>query len=410
MDAKASQGAWNGGGAGGPAPDFQEIEGRVRRFQMVLSDLGVDAALLVHKMDVFYLSGTDQDAHLFVPAAGDPALLVRRSIHRAKVDARMERVVPLQSFSELPGWIRNFQGAVPKRLGLELDVLPAKHYLTYQRLFPETDLVDISGPIRRVRMVKSPYELSCIERAADIADRMLAQVPSFLQEGPTELQLTIRIEDFYRAHGHPGIIPTRGFNRLPVYGQVMSGRRAAEPSNSAGPLGGKGLGPFYSQGPAPERIEPHDPILVDYAANMDGYVSDQTRIFSLGPIREIFLRPHALVVEVQEALIRRGRPGVVAGDLYETAVKMVEQAGFGGSFMGYPDPVPFVGHGVGLELDEWPIIGRRSKTVLSENMVIALEPKIVIPGQGVVGIESTFVVTPAGLKRLNRFPDEIVVC
>jgi Xaa-Pro aminopeptidase len=411
MDTEASQAAWTDAKARpGPALDEQEIAERIRRFQTELSDLDVDAALLVQKTDVFYLSGTDQDAHVFVPASGDPALFVRRSLHRARLDARLKQVLPLQRFTELPPWIRDLHGALPKRLGLELDILPAKLYLTYQRLFPDTELVDISSAIRRVRMVKSPFELSCIQRAAELADAMLGRVPHFLREVKTELELTIRIESFYRAHNHPGIIPTRGFNRLPVYGQVLSGIRAAEPSNSAGPLGGRGLGPFYSQGPAPEAIEAHRPILVDYAANARGYVADQTRVFSLGPLDKTFLRAFETTLEIQEILAQEGRPGRVTGELYALALQKAEAAGFREGFMGHPDPVPFVGHGVGLELDEWPIIASGSSTVLSANMVIALEPKIVIPGQGAVGIESTFVVTEEGMKKINRFPDEIVVC
>ena len=259
-------------------------------------------------------------------------------------------------------------------------------------------------------MVKSAYEISCISNAAQMADSMLEQVPIFLQEAVTEVDLALRVEAYYRGKGHPGIIRTRGFNMESVYGHVMSGKRAAMPSNSAGPTGGMGLGPFWSQSASKEKIGRNEPVLVDYAANMHGYISDQTRIFSLGKLKQKFQRAHDVMINVQDTLAEKGRPGTRAGDLYDLAVGIVEKAGLMTGFMGHPDPVPFVGHGVGLELDEWPVIARNSETILRQGMVIALEPKIIFPDEGVMGVENTFVVDESGMKKLNRFPDTILIC
>jgi Xaa-Pro aminopeptidase len=157
------------------------------------------------------------------------------------------------------------------------------------------------------------------------------------------------------------------------------------------------------------KLLPHTPILVDYTANVEGYLSDQTRIFSIDALPEKLQNAHKVMVEVQDAMAREGRPGVMAKDLYAVALKIVEKADFMEGFMGHPQPVPFVGHGVGLELDEWPVIGKGSEHILEQGMVIALEPKMVFPGQGVVGIENTFAVTETGMEKLNRFPDDIVI-
>jgi Xaa-Pro aminopeptidase len=188
----------------------------------------------------------------------------------------------------------------------------------------------------------------------------------------------------------------------------MAGENAAAPSNSPGPTGGRGMGAFCSQGPGNQAIKPHTPVLVDYAANCAGYISDQTRIFSIGELSGRIRRHHDFMLEIQGALIRRAKPGVRAEDLYNLALERVNEAGLAGGFMGYPEPVPFVGHGVGLEMDEWPIIGCNQETVLEEGMVIALEPKLVFQGEGTVGIENTFVVKAEGLRKLNKFPDRIV--
>jgi Xaa-Pro dipeptidase len=136
---------------------------------------------------------------------------------------------------------------------------------------------------------------------------------------------------------------------------------------------------------------------------------DQARTYFLGEPPSKFLKAHALALKIQRALITQGTPGTKAEDLYNTACAMAEEGGLAEGFLGYPDPVPFVGHGVGLELDELPLVGRRSRQILQEGMVVALEPKFIFPNEGLAGIENTFLVTPQGLEKLTTFDDEIQV-
>jgi len=366
--------------------------------------------LIVDKTDLYYFSGTKQNGHLYIPVENVPLLMVRRDFERAKSESPLEEILPLNGYSKLPHLISNGKDAPPQRIGLEMDVLPANHYFRYQKLFPKTELVDISQLIREVRMVKSEYEIARIRAAAKMADGMYEKVPGFLATAHTELDLAILVEAYYRKRGHPGIVPTRGLNMDSIYGHIMAGKDAAIPSASPGPTGGKGLGPFYSQGPGWGKIKPHAPIIIDYCASQDGYLSDSTRIFSLGNLSESLVHAHEVMLEVQETLMRLGIPGSKAEDLYGAALNIVEKAGLSEGFMGIPKGVPFVGHGIGLDLDEWPVIGKGSQTRLEEGMVIALEPKIVFPGKGVVGIENTVVITKKGLEKINRFPDAIQVC
>ena len=255
-----------------------EIGGRLKRFQERLADNGMDGAILVQKTDLYYLSGTDQDAHLWVPAHDKPLLMVRKSLERARKDSPMEEIVPLSGLSRVPELIRKRTKRIPKRLGLELDILPSRLYMSYQRLLPDTEIVDISPLIRGVRMVKSEYEVSCITKAAGMADGMYEKVPGFLAESETETDLALRLEAFYRGKGHPGLVRTRTFNMECLYGHVMAGKSGAVASNSPGPTGGKGLGPFYSQSAGKDGIKKNEPVFVDYAANVEGYIADQARI------------------------------------------------------------------------------------------------------------------------------------
>jgi Xaa-Pro aminopeptidase len=370
----------------------------------------VDGALIVEKTDLYYLSGTKQAGHLFVPDGGAPLLMVRRDFGRAVSESPLQEIVPLNGYSELPRLIFGEKGVPPRRMGLEMDILPASLYFLYRKLFPETEWVDISPLIRETRMVKSEYELDLIRAAAEMADGMYERVPEFLETARTELELSIMVEAYYRKRGHPGIVPTRGFNLDTIYGHIMAGEDAAVPSASPGPTGGKGLGPFYSQGAGMGEIQPHSPILLDYCASLNGYVADSTRIFSLGNLKAPLVHAHEVMLEVQETLLRLGVPGAKAEDLYRAALDIVDKAGLSKGFMGSPNGVPFVGHGIGLDLDEWPVIGKGSQTCLEEGMVVAMEPKMVFPGEGVVGIENTVVVTHTGMKKLTRYPDVISVC
>jgi len=386
-----------------------EFTQRLERFQRLLDESEFDGALMVQRTDLYYLTGTDQNGLLWVPRDGKALFMVRKSYERALQDGFVENTVPLKSLSHVPDLIKNHSRIVPRRIGLEMDVLPARLYLSYRDLFPLAELADVSTLIRSVRMVKSHREISLVRRAAEIADDLFKTVPRLLKESETEIDLALRAEAFYRSRGHPGISPMRAFNVHNLYGHILAGPGSAMPSASPGPTGGRGPGPFLSHGAGRGKIKPHEPVLFDYTSNVEGYISDQSRIYALGDLPDKFSRAHHVMMEVQEAVAKAGKPGVTAGDLYELALDVVKKAGLFEGFMGHPQPVPFVGHGVGLELDEWPIIGKNSEQVLEKGMIIALEPKIIFPGEGVAGVENTFVVGQDGMEKLGRYPDDIVM-
>lgn len=388
----------------------EEIYKRIEKLQGLMLEQDVDGALIVQKADLYYFAGTDQNAHLWIPASHEPILMVRKSLERALADSPIRSIVPLNSLSQLSVYTNNHGGKGSGRLGLEMDVIPARMYLAYQGLSTGKTMVDISSLIRQVRMIKSPHEISLIKKASRMADRLYERIPEFLRESETEIELASKAEAFYRKEGHMGITRTRTFNMESVYGHIMGGPSSTIPSNSPGPTSGSGLGPYMSQGSGFHRIGAHEPIIVDYASNVGGYISDQARIFSKGELDTKFYRGHDVMLKVQETLAREGRPGARAKDLYALALEVVKDAGLLVGFMGYPQAVPFIAHGIGLEMDEWPLITKDSDHILQEGMVLAMEPKIVFPNEGVVGIENTFVVTADGMRRLNQYPDEIVIC
>jgi len=143
---------------------------------------------------------------------------------------------------------------------------------------------------------------------------------------------------------------------------------------------------------------------------LDGYLSDHARIFSIGELNKDLLDAHQAMLEVQEEIKTQAKPGVLTGELYELMLTLADKKGYSESFMGVGDRrIRFTGHGVGLELDEFPFIAKGQRLPLEAGMIIAMEPKTIFPGIGVVGIENTHLVTETGLESLTKFPDEIMV-
>jgi Xaa-Pro dipeptidase len=393
-----------------PSTPAAEIAGRIERFQNYLSTQDVAGALILQNTDLYYLAGTIQQAHLYVPAAGEPLLMVRKSLARARAESPLAHVMPLKSPRQIPGLLKDAGLAWPKRLGLELDVLPASLYLSYVRLFDDSELVDVSHGIRLIRMVKSPLELDLMRRAAALADEVAGTLPGIMRAGMTEVELAGRVEAEARRRGHQGIVRMRMWGGEMFYGHLLAGPPAATPSFLASPTGGVGVSPAVAQGAGFGTIQPRQPVLLDYVFCWQGYIADHSRIFALQGLPDDLLEAHAAMLELEEALKAMARPGVKAGELYAFAVAWAADRGLGDWFMGAEaERIRFIGHGVGLELDEYPFLAQGQEMALSEDMTIALEPKLVIPGRGVVGIENTHRVTAEGLEPLTRFDSQVQI-
>lgn len=385
-----------------------ELEGRINRLQQVLQENGIDAALIVQKTDLFYFSATSQQGYLYVPDVGDPLLMVFKDFDRARQESPLKLVVPIGSPKKLPEMVASNGLELPKILGLELDVLPVNLYFQYQKIFPAAELTDVSSEIRLIRAVKSNYEVDCIRQAARGSDLVCARVSEILEEGQTELALAGELESYARSLGHQGIVRMRLWGSELFYGHLLSGADAAVPSYLASPTGGKGPSRLTGQGAGFRKIQKNEPVLVDYVFALNGYLSDHARIFCLGELPDDLLAGHEVMLEIQERVKDQARPGVASGDIYELMVSGAEEKGYGEWFMGVGERrIRFTGHGVGLELDEFPFLAKGQKLKLEKNMIIALEPKLIIPGKGVVGIENTHLVTESGLEPLTQSPDAI---
>jgi Xaa-Pro aminopeptidase len=388
-----------------------ELDRRIDDLKRNLRKNHLDAALILQPIDLFYFAGTLQKANLYVPVDGDPILMVHKSTERARAESGIKQIQHLESPKKIPAILKANGYAPPRSLGLELDVLPTNIYFSYRRIFQEAEIVDLSQPIRMMRAVKSAYEISIMRRAAEFSDQVAEHVPSILHEGMTELELAGKVEAEARRLGHQGVVRMRLWGGEMFYGHLMAGPTGAVPSYLASPTGGVGASPAMAQGPGFNAIRRHEPVLVDYVFAYNGYLSDHTRIFSLGSLPQELVDAHSAMLEVQGLVKKIAIPGIPSGAIYEQALAKATELGYADYFMGAAgrERIRFVGHGIGLEIDEFPFLAAGQDLQLQEGMTIALEPKLIFPGQGVVGIENTHVVTRDGLEQFGKYPENIII-
>jgi len=385
-----------------------EIETRINHLKQRLVKAGIDAALILQSSDLFYFTGTIQQAHLFVPVDGEPMLMVRKDIERATAESPLRKIVPISRPQELAELLRRNGYTLPRRLGLELDVLPANLYLGYRDIFSGAEISDISTVVRLIRAIKSDHEIGLITAAAGYSDQVADSVKEYLREGITEIELAGLIEARARRLGHQGIIRMRLWGSELFYGHLMAGPAAAVPSYLASPTGGAAVSPAVAQGPGFRPIQRREPILFDYVFAHQGYLSDHTRIFAIEGLPDELLQAHQAMLAVQSMVKKEAKPGVRTGDVYAMAVAMATELGYADNFMGVGDRrIRFIGHGIGIELDEYPFLSQGQRLEFQQNMIVALEPKLIFPGVGVVGIENTHVVTADGLRQLGKFNEEV---
>ena len=388
-----------------------ELDNRIGALQSLMAAEGLDAAFLVQNADLFYFTGTIQSGCLCVPAGGEPVYMVRRELQRAHAESALTEIVPFSSMREAPSILAEYGIRELARVGMEMDVLPVALFERYRKAFPDVMFSDVTPLVRRVRMKKSPYELEILRDAARQVDIVYRRARDVIRVGMTDLDLAAELEYVARREGHLGHIRMRAFNGEMIFGHTFSGADGAVPAYTDTPLGGVGLNSSFGQGCSTKAIAHGEPIIVDFAGSRDGYLVDQTRVFCVGGLAEELYAGCREMLSVQELMRERVVPGAVWGDIYDACHAFALEKGYADHFMGYKGAqVSFIGHGVGIEIDEYPFIARGFREmVMEEGMVFAFEPKLVYPGIGAVGIENTFHLSEGGLEQLTFSSEDIVL-
>ncbi|RJR31765.1 MAG: aminopeptidase P family protein [Desulfobacteraceae bacterium] len=386
-----------------------EVQDRLARLRKLMERKGIDGFLVTRKMDYFYLSGTAQDSLLYLPLEGNPLLMVRREIERARVESPLSDIVPIRSPRDIPGLIGEHLRKLPSKLGLEMDLLPAKEYLRYVDLFPGARLVDASPLIKEIRKIKSPFEIDMIRQAGKIGQQVYKKGKEILREGMSEIEFGGLLEAEAKRLGHEGLLRVRSVNYEAYTWHVLSGVTGGIVSQSDSPMGGLGLSPAFPVGASLKPVKGHEPILVDFGTCYQGYQADETRMFSIGKMDRKFLDAYKACREIHDAVLDQTRPGADCQSVFRHTLNLAEKLGYKDSYLGPPGlQVRFLGHGIGLELGELPYIAEGQPYPLERGMTFAVEPKIVFPGEGAVGIENTVAVTENGCEILTPLEQDII--
>lgn len=388
-----------------------EISRRITQLQSSLKTHTFDAALLVQRIDILYFSGTAQSGYLFIPAEGEARLFVRRHLPRAASESPLANIHPINGLADLPALLKEHADQLPGTLGLEFDVLPVRTYHYLQKLFPDSKFEDASSLVHRTRMIKSPWELAQLELTADLSRQVFDYIRTAIKPGQTEMELSGIIEAFARKIGHGGGLRCRDFLTDLYSWHILSGSSGGRLGHLDSPASGTGTSVAFPCGAGYKQLTPHEPVMIDFGTVLNGYHMDETRMFSLGPLPEDVQAACRATIEILHTLQSAMRPGITMDAVFQLAVQTAESLGYGEQFLGpLGSKTTFIGHGVGLELVEPPIVARGRQDRLEPGMVLAIEPKMVFENRYCAGIESMFAITETGCRLLSRAPEEVFVC
>jgi Xaa-Pro dipeptidase len=379
-----------------------ELENRLERFrvQMARDHQGWGMAAIFGRINLYYFTGTIQDGVLLIPSDGDPVFWVRRSYERALDESLFPLIRPMSGFQDAA----RGSGAIPDRIYLEAELVPIALLDRFRKYFPFSEVRSLDRQVTKVRAVKSAFELGLMERAGAIHCRVLEEkVPEILREGMTEAALGSEVYSIMVEQGHQGIVRFGSFNTEIEVGQIGFGDSSLYPTCFNGPGGCHGLGPAAPVlGSRERRLKRGDLVFIDNACGVEGYQTDKTMTYMFGePLPEEAIEIHRRCVDMQDRMASLLKPGNTPSSVYTEIMEGLTPE-FLKNFMGFGNRrVNFLGHGVGLVVDEWPVIAPGFCEPLEEGMTIALEPKKGIAGIGMVGIENTFLVTHRGGRSLT---------
>jgi Xaa-Pro aminopeptidase len=372
-----------------------------------LAEHGFDAALLSHARDVLYYTGTAQPANLAVFADRDPVLFVRRAAEFVEREVDELEIRREASFS---GPVRELTaGGSRRRLGVALDVVPGAHVRRLEAMLPGWEVADVSPVVLAQRSVKEACEIEAMEHAAALAAVADETIRRVLVPGLAPVELAAEVGRSLRRAGAEEILFFRRWDAwLPASGIFAAGEEAAQISGHAMTVTGIGSTGALPWGPSWRLVEKGDVLYADMGINVGGYHADFTRSYSLGPPDGRARELYAAVVAAQEAAFAAIVPGAPASASMLAALEMVRERGLDPYFQGFgTQQGDYVGHGVGLEIDEPPTLTSRAGWPLEADMCLAVETKLIVPGWGGIGIEDTVVVEEEGPRVLTRVPREL---
>ncbi|MBZ2165800.1 M24 family metallopeptidase [Methanobacterium spitsbergense] len=375
----------------------KELENRMERFRTLMDEFNPEweIAVIFSKINLYYFTGTMQEGMLIIPRNKEATFWVRRSYERALNESLFQKIESMNSFRDA---VKSFQN-LPDTVHLETEVVPLAFYKRFQKHFPFNNFKPLDNVISTVRAIKSEYELAFMRKAGQIHQHVLEDmVPEMLKEKMSETDLAAELFRVMINEGHHGVTRFGMFDTEIVLGQIGFGESSIYPNYFNGPGGNYGMSPAVPViGCRDRKLKSGDLVFIDVGCGVEGYNTDKTMTYMYGqPLPKYVLEIHSKCVSIQNEIAELLKPGAIPSEIYNTIINSLEKD-FLKNFMGFGNRrVNFLGHGIGLLIDETPVIANGFNEPLQEGMVLALEPKKGIKDIGMVGIENTFIVTSNG--------------
>lgn len=382
---------------------LKDLELRTHRLQKVMQAMDIEACVLTTSVNVFYLAGCIYSGYFYLPAEGKPFHFVKRP-----EGISFDNTIYIRKPEQIKEELQSRGIIVPKKVLIETDVLSFSECNRLIKALGIDEPSNASYLLRRLRSEKTDFEIEQIRHCAHKHEAVYKLIPSVYKRGMTDIELQVEIERLMRLHGSLGIFRSYGENMDIYMGSLLAGENAEAASPFDYALGGAGTSPMLPLGACGAKIEEGQVIMVDMAGNYSPWMTDMTRVFSVGKTLDIAYRAHQVSIEINNLAMDITKPDVACADLYNLAMDIVKKNELEPYFMGTKQQAKFVGHGVGLEINELPVLTPRSKEIFVPNTVFAFEPKFVIPQVGAVGIENTYLVTDTGVEKLTILEEEII--
>lgn len=359
------------------------------------------------RLAIYYLTGTFGNGVFWLPLAGKPVLMIRKGIDRAMMESPLDTIAAFRSYGDIPGLCAGEGSPLSPVVAAEMNGLPWSLSNLLQAKLPGVRFVPGDMVLARAQAVKSEWELNKMRLCgARHAKAMLDILPGRIKPGMTEREISHKVWGAFFELGHPGVLRMGAHGEEIFLGHVSAGDSGNYPSAFNGPLGVRGEHPATPfMGYAGQVWRKGEPLSLDCGFCVEGYNTDKTQVYWAGPASSIpdeTLKAHSFCMDVQAWVAERLKPGVVPSELYAHCLEWAKKEGFAEGFMGLGgNKVPFVGHGIGLLIDAWPVLAKGFDEPFEAGMVMALEPKLGVPGLGMVGVENTFEVTDSGGRCLT---------
>ena len=379
-----------------------ELKQRLASFRRIMDEQNPDwqMAIIFSKINLLYFTGSMSEGMLIIEREKGATYWVRRSYERALMESEFQDIQPMNSYRDAAA----SYAQIPNEVYLETEFVPLAMFARVQKHFPFQSFKALDFQVSMTRAVKSAWELKFMEEAGQIHRHVLEErVPELLREGMSEADLAAELYEVMVKEGHQGTARFAMHDTDIVVAQLAFGTNSLVPTNFDGPGGNQGLNAAVpSLGSRERKLEKGDLVFVDMGIGVNGYHSDKTMTYMFGePLSKEVQDIQQQCVTIQNQVAEMLKPGNVPETIYESVMESLTEE-FKQNFMGFGNrQAKFLGHGIGLTVDELPVLSKGFKMPIQENMVFAVEPKKGIDGIGMVGIENSFVVTPDGGRSIT---------